>query len=230
MYRKEIKKEATVEDIIQELEQNALNREQVQRKEYNKGDRIEEDYGRVIILKQGYIIKFMHVKKQERTVSFYAGEALVDFDRVFVSKEENQFVLKALSKCELISVEKQYFLNYLSIRPVFTEFILKKLTRQLHQFVVKMGINGKYQRDRVLIGLINAAYALGADQEEDFYEFPTVINHYFLADYCDLDATAFSKICKKLVDERLILLKKRQIVIHLRKLRQAVKESQGVYM
>ncbi|WP_159099951.1 Crp/Fnr family transcriptional regulator [Listeria aquatica] len=148
---------------------------------------------------------------------------------LFQKKKINLY-LKALDKCELISVEKQYFLDYLSIRPVFTEFILKKLTGQLHQFVVKMGINGKYQRDRVLIGLINAAYSLGAEREEDFYQFPTVINHYFLADYCDLDATAFSKICKRLVDERLIFLKKRQIVIHLRKLRQAVKESQGIYL
>ncbi|EUJ30280.1 hypothetical protein MFLO_10673 [Listeria floridensis FSL S10-1187] len=230
MYRKEIKKEVALADIIQELEHNALNREQIRRKTYVKNELIEEDCGRILILEEGYIVKFMHVKKQEKAVDFYAGEELIDFDQAFVLKEQNKFTLKALTDCELITVDKQFFMDYLSIRPIFMEFIIKKLTRNLHHFIVKMGINGKYQKDRVMIGLLNISYALGADAQCEFFKVPNSINHYLLADYCDVDPTAFSKICKKLTNENMIFMNKRQIIVCVRVMRLAVKENQGIYV
>ncbi|WP_163651942.1 Crp/Fnr family transcriptional regulator [Listeria sp. PSOL-1] len=225
MYRKAIQKGITMEDIIQELRLNAYRPSLVKSKKYSKNEVLQaedvHDSG-ILFIQSGYIGKYMSINHYEKLVDFHAGFDLIGFNEILVPLKEKNYCLRMFDPVHVIVINADYLLDYLSIRPVFMEYLVKKMANKLHNIALKEAANGKYQRDRVVSGLLAAAVSLGATNYHDNYQFPSVINHYLLANYCRIDPASFSKVCKKLVAEKLIYIHGRQIELNVCELRASI--------
>lgn len=230
MYRVSLEDDVSHAQIIEELENNACSNRLIKKKEYGRNKIIytEKDNSlQVVYLEEGHMGTFVNMGGEgQRIIDFHKHGDLIGFDELLLSKQNRRRVYRySFDKCKVRIIDGEYLLDYLSIRPAFMEFLTKRMSERLYRLSIKEGGKGKYQKDKVIVGLLEAAYKLGAVNTE-FYQFPSSINNTILANYCRIDPTSFSKVCKELFDEKFVLNKKK-LSIDVQEMRDFLSFSKG---
>lgn len=233
MYRVSLEDNVSHAQIVEELENNACSSTLIKKKFYGRDKMIFTEKNsslQVLYLEEGYMGTFVNMGKEgQRVLDFHKQGDLIGFDELLLPQHSRKNIYRySFDRCSVRIIDGEFLLDYLSIRPVFMECLTKRMAERLYQLMMKEGGKGKYQKDKVIIGLLEAAHKLGAS-DTGYYQFPSSINNTTLANYCRIDPTSFSKVCKHLFDEKFILDKKKML-IDLEEMQEFLAFSKGFYL
>ncbi|EDT76225.1 Crp/Fnr family transcriptional regulator [Clostridium butyricum] len=111
---------------------------------YNKGDFIfhqEDKADCFYFLKSGAIRTFStSVNGDERTIFILRKQGVFGTSSFFTNETRRSFVI-ALSKCEIISIDKEIVNKYISINPNFSLCIIQDLSRDINSLFDQISIS-----------------------------------------------------------------------------------------
>ncbi|WP_088809676.1 MULTISPECIES: Crp/Fnr family transcriptional regulator [Listeria] len=110
----------------------------------------------------------------------------------------------AITACTVISVDKEYLLNYLAIRPAFMELLIRDMSTTITKTHKRMMYLSNLSReDRVAASVLDLSREIGINEGEHTI-LPKAITKKILSDYSRVEYRYFQKLFSKMKTENLI--------------------------
>ncbi|EMG26755.1 Crp/Fnr family transcriptional regulator [Listeria fleischmannii] len=110
----------------------------------------------------------------------------------------------AITACTFISIDREYLLNYLAIRPSFMELLIKEMSNTIAKTHNRMMYLSNLSREnRVAASMLELSKEIGIN-EGDHIIFPKAITKKILSDYSRVEYRYFQKLFSKMKTEHLI--------------------------
>lgn len=194
----------SIQGMIKELDENKVNRFQVVYKRYDKDELLDlRSQGYLAFLIEG--LCFIYLKAVQDNSEFLV-DVLVENSILGLedSNSSNQMFAKVQKGSSIAFIEEEYFFNYLSIRPSFSEFMINYTNIQeekLMKRLISLSYSGR--RKKIISSLMELSENIGIGMGE-WQRLPAGIENNFLLEYSNVDRTFFQKTMKELFRSKIV--------------------------
>ncbi|MEN2666964.1 hypothetical protein [Listeria aquatica] len=194
----------SIQGMIKELDENKVSRFQVVYKRYDKDELLDlRSQGYLAFLIEG--LCFIYLKAVQDNSEFLV-DVLVENSILGLedSNSSNQMCAKVQKGSSIAFIEEEYFFNYLSIRPSFSEFLINYTNIQeekLMKRLISLSYSGR--RKKIISSLMELSENIGIGMGE-WQRLPAGIENKFLLEYSNVDRTFFQKTMKELFRSKIV--------------------------
>ncbi|MBA3925597.1 Crp/Fnr family transcriptional regulator [Listeria rustica] len=189
---------ADVLNMIDDLNKNKVSAKAVQEIQLEKNEILDLNQVKesMFVILSGVI----QTECDNGNIVDFSSEGELLFAEPIQNDKQEEWIpsYKTITKSRLVKIDKEYFLNFASIKPSYMELILKMTTIKL---MYVFNDSRKYNltvEERFDFSLAELGQCLGVKEDEDRYVLPTYINKHKIA--------SFSKTSRKYTAQRLSVL------------------------
>lgn len=193
----------SIDKIIEELDSNKIYEKQVIKEKITK--EITINFARtatpyIAFLTEGVCVTYLDspFDHQRRILEFLVDKAILGLE--MITKEE--MVCPKFTQIQkgatVFFIELEYLLNYLSIRPSFSEFLIKYIVESEKRISRRLFTLSNFsRRKKVLSAFIELIEESGIEREGEWFVLPYGIKSKDLTNFCNVDKSFFYKMMKE---------------------------------
>ncbi|WP_163654567.1 Crp/Fnr family transcriptional regulator [Listeria sp. PSOL-1] len=216
--------------MLLELEENRIKKQQFFSKSFAENQSVYADFNvtkYVVFLKEGLCaVSETDLSKKRIVIEILGDQEFLGLGRLFGASVSDDYQVMTKAKSEVIFIEKEYFLNYLSIRPSFSELLIQYVSQKicnLHSRV--LSLTHYTRKKKVLHSLYNLSDSLSFRVGE-YALLPYEVTTKLLAEYSGVDLYFFNLVVNELMDIQVLKYTSNgELAINIRKLEELFDEN-----
>ncbi|RDX02250.1 Crp/Fnr family transcriptional regulator [Listeria kieliensis] len=193
----------SINKIIEELDFNKVHEKQVIKETITKEvtinfSRTANPY--IAFLTSGVCVTYLDspFDHQRRVLEFLVDKAVLGLEMITKDEIACSKFTQIQKGATVVFIELEYLLNYLSIRPSFSEFLMKYIIESEKRLSRRLFTLSNFsRRKKVLSAFIELIEESGIEREGEWFILPKGIKSKDLINFCNVDKSFFYKMMQE---------------------------------